>query len=155
MINTTFKFATDTASISIFDEAALLHRLDAPADWWADPDEEVLEVNKGNVIFVDLGTDGTYVTHIHSGARPAEGRPTLAQVDARVKCLSGRLFVGAGEDVVGAGGGPDTNLGGHFFDVELGVHHVTLTRLGSFEIDIAIGVVAGSAENSIKDSLTL
>lgn len=155
MINTTFKFATDTASISIFDEAALHHRLDDPADWWADPDEEVREVNKGDVIFVDLGADGTYTVCLHTGARQAEGQPTLAQVDARVRCLSGRLFVGAGEDVVGAGGGPDTNLGGQFLDVKVGVYHVTLTRTGLFELDVAIGEVAGAAENSIEDSLTL
>ena len=155
MFDIKFKIATDTASISIFDEDALLHRTNASADWWADPDEEVLEVNRGNVIFVDLGTDGTYTVYVHLGAHQVETKHVMAQIDARVKCLSGHLFFGAGEDVISAGGGPGTNLGGQFLNVSPGVYHVTLARIGRFELDISLGAVAGMAKNSIQNSLTL
>lgn len=151
----TVKFATDTASISIFDEAALRHRLDGPADWWADPAAEVLEVNKGNVIFVDLGTDGTHTARVHTGAQRGEVQSAPSQVGARIKCLSGRLFLGAGEETVGAGSGPDTNLGGRFLEVSPGVYHVALTRAGQFELEVMVEAVAGTAENFIQDSLML
>jgi len=149
------RFVTDTASLSIFDEVALRHRLDAPADWWADPGEEVREVNTGNVIFVGLGADGTYTASVYIEAGRAEGRHVLAWVEAKVRCPSGRLFIGAGEDVVGAGAGPDMDLGGRFLDISPGVYRVTLVRLGLFELEVRVEAITETAENFIENPLTL
>lgn len=40
------KFGTDTATMTAFDPAALIHRCDDDADWWSVPGDEVLEVNQ-------------------------------------------------------------------------------------------------------------
>lgn len=53
-----FEFTTDTATICIYDIDALKHRLNDDADWWSVEKDELEEVNKGNVMFVNIGNDG-------------------------------------------------------------------------------------------------
>ncbi|WP_373275999.1 DUF6386 family protein, partial [Serratia marcescens] len=57
-MNKTFSFTTDTATLSIFDLVSLNHRVSDDADWWSIPEDELEEVNKGNVLFLNLGEDG-------------------------------------------------------------------------------------------------
>ena len=54
------EFVTDTATMCIFDPASLKHRLDDDCDWWSIADSELEEVNRGNVAFLNLGSDGVY-----------------------------------------------------------------------------------------------
>jgi hypothetical protein len=36
-----------------------------PPDWWSIPEDEIDEINKGNVLFLNLGSDGDYTVKIH------------------------------------------------------------------------------------------
>ncbi len=55
-----FEFATDTATMCVYDIGALKHRLNDTADWWSLPSEELAEVNNGNAAFINLQSDGKY-----------------------------------------------------------------------------------------------
>jgi hypothetical protein len=49
---------TDTTTLVIYDLMSLKHRINEDVDWWSLPEDEVEEVNKGNVLFLNLGDDG-------------------------------------------------------------------------------------------------
>ena len=109
-------FVTDTATLCIFDLASLKHRLHDDADWWTDPDIELQEVNLGNVAFFGLGTDGVYEVEIVD-----QHLPDTPHVNIRAP--SGRLFVGAGEEVTSDGLEPE-GLRGALFEVAPGNYSV-------------------------------
>ena len=78
-------FDTDTATLAIFDPAALAHRITDTADWWSLAEDALAEINTGNVLFVDLGRDGSYAVEIRRGLDAA---PADALV-ARLRIASG------------------------------------------------------------------
>ncbi len=51
---------TNTATLVIYDLMSLKHRINDDADWWSLSEDEVEEINKGNVLFLNLGDDGVY-----------------------------------------------------------------------------------------------
>lgn len=51
---------TDTTTLVIYDLMSLKHGINEDVDWWSLPEDEVEEVNKGNVLFLNLGDDGAY-----------------------------------------------------------------------------------------------
>ena len=55
---------TDTTTLVIYDLMSLKHRINEDVDWWSLPEDEVEEVNKGNVLFLNLGDDGAYKVNI-------------------------------------------------------------------------------------------
>lgn len=55
---------TDTTTLVIYDLISLKHRINEDVDWWSLPEDEVEEVNKGNVLFLNLGDDGAYKVNI-------------------------------------------------------------------------------------------
>ncbi|MEL8054631.1 MAG: DUF6386 family protein, partial [Pseudomonadota bacterium] len=55
-----FRLVTDTSTICIFDPDCLEHRLDDAGDWWTIPEDELLEVNRKNIVIVALPADGIY-----------------------------------------------------------------------------------------------
>ncbi|MEH5133903.1 DUF6386 family protein, partial [Enterobacter hormaechei] len=57
-------FQTNTATVVIYDLVSLKHRVNDDADWWSLPEDEVVEINKGNVLFLNVGDDGTYKVYI-------------------------------------------------------------------------------------------
>jgi hypothetical protein len=134
----TFTFVTDTATLCIFDLAALRHRFDDDADWWCTPEPELLEVNAGNVAFVGLGDDGLFNVHVGK-ASGGEARTVS------IRCPSGRLFVGAAEEVTGEGLEPDATRGGGFIEVTPGPHRLAIFREGA-EIFVSIEP-GGDAKN--------
>ncbi len=113
-MDVSFLVRTDTATLCAFDEATLDHRRTDSADWWSDPREELREVNQGNALIVAMGTDGTFLINVSFEAPHKNDYPS---VQARLRCVSGRVFVGAGEQVVGGDLGPDPAYeGGQFID---------------------------------------
>ncbi|MDM6756676.1 DUF6386 family protein, partial [Enterobacter hormaechei] len=44
----------------MYDLVSLKHRVNDDAEWWSLPENEVEEINKGNVLFLNLGDDGVY-----------------------------------------------------------------------------------------------
>lgn len=55
---------TDSTTLVIYDLMSLKHRINEDVDWWSLPEDEVEEVNKGNVLFLNLGDDGVYKVNI-------------------------------------------------------------------------------------------
>ncbi|MFK4304403.1 MULTISPECIES: DUF6386 family protein [unclassified Paenibacillus] len=51
-----FQFTTDTATLCVFDTEALKHRLDDEPDWWSIEEDELGELNQGNVALFNLFT---------------------------------------------------------------------------------------------------
>jgi hypothetical protein len=144
-------FVTDTATLCLFDEEVMRHRLDDAADWWAVPEEELEEVNKGNALFIALGSDGRYRARIEVSDRPAaEGALT-----ARVKCSSGKLFIGPGEDMSGEDVGPNTKAGGVFLDLAPATYEVAVRLTAPAELEVRLRHVDAEAANNLASPLVL
>ena len=116
-------FVTDTATLCVFDVSRLKHRINDDADWWCSPDTEILEVNEGNVSFFGLGSDGKYDLVLTSdiGACTSE---------ANIQCPSGRVFIGAGEEVTSDGWEPEGLRGGGFIELSPGNYRVSVSKEG-------------------------
>lgn len=123
MSNETFRFVTDTSTMCIFDLACLKHRLMDDADWWSVPSAELEEVNAGNVAFLNLGGDGEYCFSIE------EVLPD-AQIEINLQVKSGKVFLGAGEEVSSDGLEPEGLRGGIFLDISPGNYIVHAKRDG-------------------------
>jgi hypothetical protein len=113
MSNVSYNFVTDTSTLCIFDLSCLRHRLDDEVDWWSIPDEELSEVNLGNVAFLGLGADGEFVVEIVD----LISHPV---VKTNIKVPSGKIFIGAGEEVTADELEPDCVRGGGFLNLEAG-----------------------------------
>lgn len=120
-----FQISTDTATIAVFDIQSLKHRIDDDADWWSVPSFELAEVNLGNALIAALGQDGVYLIQ-------TTDMPCLkgAGVNAILKCPSGKVYIGAGEDITGAGIDPENarHLSGRFIHLDPGIYRVKMLR---------------------------
>ncbi|OFA01658.1 hypothetical protein JAB9_13510 [Janthinobacterium sp. HH107] len=121
---TSVRILTGTATLCVFDPALLRHKLDDDCDWWSLPSAELAAVNAGQAAFFNVGGDGAYDVVLHG---------ELAEPHASVHLVvaSGRIFIGAGEDVTGGGLEPDTAYGGLFVDVSAGSYRVQARRDGA------------------------
>ena len=118
------RIVTGTATLCVFDPALLRHKLEDECDWWSIPSAELAAVNAGQVAFFNVGGDGAYELALH--AELAE-----PQVNVHLAVVSGRVFIGAGEDVTGGGLEPDTAYGGLFVDLPAGSYRVQARRDGA------------------------
>ncbi|MDX8122397.1 hypothetical protein JAB6_13250 [Janthinobacterium sp. HH104] len=122
--STCVKIVTGTATLCVFDPALLRHKLEDDCDWWSIPSAELAAVNAGQVAFFNVGGDGAYEVTLHEElAEP--------QVIVHLAVVSGRVFIGAGEDVTGGGLEPDTAYGGLFVDLPAGSYRVQARRDGA------------------------
>jgi hypothetical protein len=96
-----FQFATDTATVAVFDPDALAHRLNDSDDWWSDPDEEIPEVEAGNMALIELGQDGTY--GVSAQILDAPPKPLERALRVGIRVVSGAIHVGPGEDLPAGG----------------------------------------------------
>ena len=140
------KFVTDTATLCVFDVAALRHRFGDAGDWWSIVDEELKEVNAGNAAFIGLGSDGEY--EIDIGDAGDEGGSSI-----RLKCPSGRVFVGCGEEVTADGLEPEGNRGGTFLDFTPGAYVLSVRRTGDKSLVINLRRIEGEARNSFTEPI--
>ena len=95
-----FSVITETATLAIFDLAAIRHRMSDTFDWWSIQSDEIYEMNEGNIAFLNLGEDGKYLVKVLAELPNALGSIFLS-------IPSGSLFIGAGEDTAGGGMEPD------------------------------------------------
>ena len=148
-----FTMMTGTATICIFDPAALKHRVADHADWWSDVDEELKEVNAANVVFVALGSDGQYEVE----ARPEGGSWSERRVvTALLRCPTGRAFVGPGEDVSGGDFEPDRRrTTGRFVQVPIGQCRVEVYRLDAWQLGVSFERADVSGRNAFDMGLSL
>lgn len=114
------RFKTDTATLIVVDPACVRHRLDDDADWWSIPEDEVDEVNRGNALFVNLGSDGIYDFEITTKEPPAIAKCA----NALIRNESGRFFVGAGEHMTSEGMEPEAVYGNVFVERPPGTYRV-------------------------------
>ncbi|WP_285426626.1 DUF6386 family protein [Pseudomonas sp. efr-133-TYG-103a] len=91
---------TDTATIVVFDLMAIKHRISDTPDWWSIQQDEVDEVNKGNITFLNVGQDGVYSISIVDDISDEDG-------SVYIGFPSGHIFIGAGEDTTGGDLEPD------------------------------------------------
>ena len=115
---------TGTATVCVFDPALVRHKLDDDCDWWSIPGAELAAVNAGQVAFFNVGGDGAYDIALYAELAEPHASVHLAVV-------SGRVFIGAGEDVTGGGLEPDLACGGLFVDVPAGSYRVQARRDGA------------------------
>lgn len=139
---------TDTATLVIYDLMSLKHRINDDADWWSLPEDEVEEINKGNLLFLILGDDGAYKVHIKNDVDEYTGSLFLS-------VPSGKVFIGAGEDVTGGDLEPDDTdaISGEFIILEPGTYEVKYKKQDS---DILISFTKATiTENSLEEGVYL
>ncbi|WFP31590.1 DUF6386 family protein [Enterobacter hormaechei] len=141
-------FQTNTATVVIYDFVSLKHRVNDDADWWSLPKDEVVEINKGNVLFLNVGDDGTYKVYIKNDVEEYIGALFL-------NVPSGKVFIGAGEDVTGGDLEPDDSdaISGEFITLEPGSYEVKYKKQGS---DVLISFTKTTiTENSLEEGAYL
>jgi hypothetical protein len=143
-----FTFTTDTATLSIFDLASLKHRVNDDPDWWSIPEDELDEINKGNILFLNLGDDGNYTVEIHDDIE--ENYSTLS-----LRAPSGKIYLGAGEDTSGCGLEPDGSdyMSGVFLDLAPGYYDIKFKKVDN-KITVSLSIGKNST-NDIKDLIRL
>jgi len=147
-MNKSIHVQTNTATLVIYDLMSLKHRIDNDADWWSLPEVEIEEINKGNVLFLNLGEDGTYKIHIKNNVDEYVGALFL-------NVPSGKVFIGAGEDVTGGDLEPDDSdaISGEFIILEPGSYKVKFKKQGS---DVLISFTKATfIENSLEEGVYL
>ncbi|WP_072008276.1 DUF6386 family protein [Serratia marcescens] len=144
-MNKTFSFTTDTATLSIFDFVSLKHRVSDDADWWSIPEDELEEVNKGNVLFLNLGEDGQYTVRVVDNI--SENYKSLF-----LNVPSGKVFVGAREDTSGGYLEPDGSdyMSGVFLIMDIGNYEVRFRR---DSLDIVISFIKSSENKNDESAL--
>jgi hypothetical protein len=134
-----FSIFTDTATVAIFDLAAIKHRMSDTPDWWGIVEDELQEINEGNVAFLGVGQDGSYKIAIVDDIAANFGVLHLG-------FPSGQVFVGAGEDTTGGDLEPDGSdaIQGVVVDFEPGSYLMKYKKTG--------GVLELAFQTSIKKS---
>ncbi|MCK1794424.1 DUF6386 family protein [Pseudomonas violetae] len=123
-MNKEFSIVTDTATIAIFDLQSIKHRISDAPDWWSIVEDEIQEVNNGNIAIFGLGEDGKFDIKISEDVRNEDGVLNL-------KFLSGYVFVGAGEDTTGGELEPDGSdvIQGELLEFEPGSYQVKYKKV--------------------------
>lgn len=142
-----YRFVTDTATLCVFDPASLRHRLNDDADWWSIPEDEIEEVNSGNVAFFGLGRDGRYDVEVVDSFKTTN--------PINLKCPSGKIFIGAGEEVSSDGLEPEAVRGGGFLQMEPGFYELHAQFVGNSTIRIAFLRTSEFSVNSFTQPIRL
>ena len=138
------RFKTDTATLIVVDPACVRHRLDDAADWWSFPADEVGEVNRGNALFVNVGSDGVYDLEVTSEPPPSN----VKCADALIRNESGRFFIGAGEYMTSEGMEPEAVYGNVFVERPPGAYRAVVWMIGS-TLFVSLTPSAGPAVNAL------
>lgn len=114
------------------------------------PEDELGEVNQGNALFLNLGSDGVY-----EAVLVGQEAHKNACIKIIVKNLSGRFYLGAGEQMTSDGLEPDTNYGGAFLEYSPGSYLVTASRQSGNEVAITLEKITEEAKNAFTDLVRL
>ncbi|MEM0968042.1 MAG: DUF6386 family protein [Verrucomicrobiota bacterium] len=104
-LDQTVPFATDTATLAIFDPEVLRHRLGESPDWWCEDNlSEVPEVRDGRISLLNLRHDSSYEVRVTDGELTCDERDYAAHNvrDLGLEVTSGSVFVGPGECIPSA-----------------------------------------------------
>lgn len=136
---------TGTATIVVYDLENLKHRLDDDVDWWADPEAEITELNRRNLLIIGLQFDDFYDVDLSD-------RQDLPQ-SFSLSFSSGKVFVGAGEMLTGGGHEPEPRQGGKFLDFPPGEYRV---GIGWTDDRLQIGISSADAfENDAVEPIKI
>ncbi|MET3831298.1 DUF6386 family protein [Paenibacillus sp. FSL K6-1122] len=130
----TFQMVTDTATLCLYDLAALKHRLEDTSDWWSIPVDELAEVNAGHCLFLNLGADGVYEVEWSLEDVEEDSDPDHAAEREKVYHLqvpSGHVYLGAADDVTGGELEPDEACEGVLFQLKPGNYACIVSREAS------------------------
>ncbi|MCM7481071.1 DUF6386 family protein [Enterobacter hormaechei] len=110
----------------MYDLVSLKHRVNDDADWWSLPENKVEEINKGNVLFLNLGDDGVYKVLTKHDVDEYTGALFL-------KVPSGKVVIGAGKDVTDGDLQPDDSdvISGELIILESGSYEVKYKKQSS------------------------
>jgi len=148
MSTESFEFVTDTATLCVFDLAALRHRLqDEAPDWWVW--EQLEELNAGNAAFLDLGSDGFYRGILST--KPLD----RWEFQVNLSCPSGQVFIGAAEETTSSGLEPNCGRGGLMLRVPAGTYELRARQLAGNALELSLCSLGGSAQNEFKEPLRL
>ncbi|WP_409308408.1 DUF6386 family protein [Pectobacterium sp. B1J-3] len=147
-MNISFKIFTDTATVVIFDLQSLKHRITDTPDWWSIEDDEIDEINNGNAIFLNLGSDGEYSINVVESLNGYNG-------SAYISSPSGNIFIGAGEDTTGGDLEPDdiNSVSGRFINLSPGNYSVGFKKIDN-KIYLSFSP-SKENKNEIKESIRL
>lgn len=125
---------TDTATLCLYDLAALKHRTQDTSDWWSIPEDELTEVNAGHCLFLNLGADGVY--EVEWSLEDAEVKSDSDHVAEREKVYhlqvpSGHVYLGAADDVTGGELEPDETCEGVLLQLKPGNYACIFSREAS------------------------
>jgi hypothetical protein len=145
-----FTFVTDTSTLCVYDLKALEHRRDDDADWWVWPEAvQVAEVNSGAAAFVDLESDGRFEGTLGD---------TLG-VDSQLRLLlsfpSGKVFIGAAEEVTSEGMEPTCSRGGLLLEKTPGTYVLEMARVGVSTVRLSLAPTQLPPTNSIQKPIKL
>lgn len=123
---------TDTATLCLYDLAALKHRFEDTSDWWSIPEDELAEVNAGHCLFLNLGADGVYEVEwgLEEDAEVGSGPDYVAEREKvyHLQVPSGHVFLGAAEDVSGGELEPDETCEGVLLHLKPGNYACMISR---------------------------
>ena len=141
-----YNFATDTATLCIFDLECLKHRLNDDVDWWSIQDDSLSEINKGNVAFIELPEDGEYSFMVVD-------KIVNSQFTINLDVPSGYVFIGAGEEVTADELEPECVRGGTFIELNQG-KYILKSKIENEVILLSFEATENSL-NAFKDSINL
>ncbi|WP_248278182.1 DUF6386 family protein [Paenibacillus sp. SZ31] len=149
----TFQMVTDTATMCLYDLAALKHRAQDTSDWWSIPADELAEVNAGHCLFLNLGADGVYevewsLEDVEVDVDP--GRVAELGKVYHLQVPSGNVYLGAADDVSGGELEPDETCEGVLFQLKPGNYACIVSREAS---RIAIVMTPSIQGNNTLDEL--
>ncbi|WP_340013990.1 DUF6386 family protein [Paenibacillus sp. FSL K6-1318] len=145
----TFQMVTDTATMCLYDLAALKHRVEDTSDWWSIPADELAEVNAGHCLFLNLGADGVYEVEWSMQDVDAERVAERGKV-YHLQVPSGNVYLGAADDVSGGDLEPDESCEGVLFQLKPGNYACIISREAS---RIAIVMTPSIQGNNTLDEL--
>ncbi|MEC0124501.1 DUF6386 family protein [Paenibacillus pabuli] len=149
-MNGKFEVFTDTAALCLYDLAALKHRMEDTPDWWSIAEDELTEVNAGNVLFLNLGDDGQY--EVQWSLDDSVKEVGTAEV-YYIRVPSGNVYLGAAEDVTGGELEPDESCGGMLLQLEPGNYACRVTKENN---QISISMKASlQSENRLSDLIRI
>ncbi|NEU64776.1 DUF6386 family protein [Paenibacillus sp. ALJ109b] len=149
-MNGKFQFFTDTAALCLYDLAALKHRVEDTPDWWSIAEDELIEVNAGNCLFLNLGEDEQY--EVTWSLDDAGIKVENAQV-YHLRVPSGKVYLGAADDVSGGELEPDESCGGVLLQLKPGNYACAISRNNNrIWINIKPSL---QSENSLNDLIRI
>jgi len=152
-IPVSFTYGSDTSTICVFDLESLAHYRNDDGDSWTIPEDEIRELNQGNLIIAGLPNDGVFNVKVSDkGEVNAKHK-----VVANLKCPSGKVFVGDGAHITGDDIDPTDwrDLCGVILSIESGNYQINISLNKDADITVTFMSIEGPGVNDCSKQLLL